>query len=460
MKITSKALRERMGEEHDAATALVNLAETEERDLTAEEKTAFDGHMAEFARIEKEDLPRAEWLEKEQERLAETRGKVPLQRSNGDGLDSATQDLPLAKRISLPANVYRTGKLKAFHGPDAEVEAYISGQWLLAALFKRPAAIKWCEDNGVPIVKAALTTGDNSLGGFLVPNELERSIIDLREQYGVFRANARVVPMAGDTLQIPRRTGGVTAYFVTDNQEITASDKAWDMVELTARKLAALIKYSSELSEDAIISIADDLAREIAYAFAVKEDACGFIGTGTSTYGGIQGLITVCAAATATVVTAATANTAFSTLDLTDFESMIGKLPEYPGIDPKWYISKAGYAASMMRLIDAAGGNTIATLEGGASGRQFLGYPVVISQTMNSTLTAQTSTDGICYFGDLRMACTMGDRRGIGLLVSEHRYMEYDQLAIKGTERFAINIHDVGDTSNPGAMIMMATPAS
>jgi hypothetical protein len=41
--------------------------------------------------------------------------------------------------------------------------------------------------------------------------------------------------------------------------------------------------------EDAIISIADDLAEEIVYAFSLKEDQCGFIGDGTSTYGGIVG---------------------------------------------------------------------------------------------------------------------------------------------------------------------------
>jgi HK97 family phage major capsid protein len=54
----------------------------------------------------------------------------------------------------------------------------------------------------------------------------------------------------------------------------------------------------------------------------------------------------------------------------------------------------------------------------------------------------------------------MGTRRGLTLAISDQRYFEYDQLAIKGTERVDINVHDVGDTSDAGAMIMLATPGS
>jgi hypothetical protein len=53
---------------------------------------------------------------------------------------------------------------------------------------------------------------------------------------------------------------------------------------------------STELAEDAVISIADDLAQEMGYAFAVAEDAAGWTGDGTSTYGGISGVKTKLAA--------------------------------------------------------------------------------------------------------------------------------------------------------------------
>ena len=57
-----------------------------------------------------------------------------------------------------------------------------------------------------------------------------------------------------------------------------------------------MTRMSTELAEDAAINVADDLAREMAYAFATAEDAAGWNGDGTSTYGGIMGMRTKFAA--------------------------------------------------------------------------------------------------------------------------------------------------------------------
>src|SRR3989442_141596 len=123
---------------------------------------------------------------------------------------------------------------------------------------------------------------------------MEQSIIDLREKYGMARKMARRRQMASDTKSIPKRTGGVTAYFVEeDNSGITASDKTWGNVNLSAKTLAALSIISQALEEDSMIDVVDDLANEQAYAFASAEDGCWLVGDGTSTYGGMTGLITL-----------------------------------------------------------------------------------------------------------------------------------------------------------------------
>jgi HK97 family phage major capsid protein len=158
--------------------------------------------------------------------------------------------------------------------------------------------------------------------------------------------------------------------------------------------------------------------------------------------------------------TAISGNTAFSTLDRDDFEAMVGQLPQYAEANAKWYISKAGWAASMLRLIDAAGGNTWRDLASGKRELSFLGYPVVIVQVMNTTLTAQTSTDGLAYFGDMRQSVTFGNRRGMSVFPSEHRYMELNQIGVRGLERFDINYHERGTASAAGSLIMLSTPSS
>jgi len=439
-----KQLQNRQGailEEQKAISA--KLAEEERTDLNEEEQQLDAALDAEFMTVSK---------------ALEFENKL-LEREKGMQAAMEMRLSPEVESVKKEALAYPRGiQHRTPAGFDNAEHAYRCGQWLQAAVFKNESAAQWWNEHAAP-ESFAMVGANDAAGGALVPDELARTIINLQENYGVFRANARIWPMASDSLIVPRRTGGLTTYWVGEETAITASDASFDQVALVARKLGTLTRISTELAEDAIIDIAAFIVEEIARAFASKEDDCGFLGTGASTYGGIEGLITALAAATASIVTALTGNTAFATLDLVDFEAMIGKLPEYPGIEPKWYISKAGWAASMMRLQDAAGGNTTADIAGGV-GLGFLGFPVVLSQKMNSTLAAQTSTNGLCYFGDLSMAATMGVRRGITIKTTEERYIEYDQIGLVATERFDINVHDVGDTSNAGAMIMLATPSS
>jgi HK97 family phage major capsid protein len=410
-------------------------------------KTAIDQHKADAELRKRQDARR---------KMLATEGPGRTAPPAQPGAADTLTDKP---KIVVPRHY---GSLRSFTGPDAQLNAYKSGMFCLS-IFGHPEALatkrarEFCGANGIELL--AQIEDSNTAGGFLVFPEFSSAIIDLRETFGVFRREAKVEPMASDTKTVPRRVSGLTAYYVDENVDITESEKGWDQVRLTARKIGILTKYSSELNEDSIISMADDLAAEMAFAFASKEDDEGFLGDGTSTYGGISGLITECTAATATVVTALAGNIAFSKLDLVDFESMIGKLPQYAENNAKWYISKTGWAASMLRLIDAAGGNTGAMIAGAAP-KEFLGYPVIISQKMNTTLTDQTSTNGIAYLGNLRQAAMLGDRRGITIATSDQRYFESDQLAIRGTSRHDINVHDVGSTSVAGSMIMLAMPGA
>ncbi len=431
------------------AETIVTKAGAEARAVTEEENKSYNSAMAaaDAAHVEEQRLVK---LIADKASLA-----VPEGRKTSPAAPAVL--VPTEKAIVAP-RILRSARVKNFkaeNGVSAEERAYTAGQWIAATIGNNEQARRWCEDRGIET--RALATTTNSLGGYLVPEEMETTIIDLREIYGVARQSVFVRAMGSDSTVIPRRAGGVTAYFVSENGEITASDKNWDAVSLTARKLAAMCRMSSEITEDSIVNLADDLAGEISYAFAKKEDECLFLGDGTSTYGGIVGLKSAVAAGSK--VTAATGNTSFATLDLEDFMQMVGKLPEYAVAGARWYISRQGWANSMLRLAEAAGGNTVAQVAQGAP-LQFLGFPVTISQVMNSTLTAQVSTDGLAYLGDLQMAASMGTRRGVSIAVDASRYFEFDQLAIKGTERFDLNVHEKGTASEAGPVIMLSTPGS
>ncbi len=448
--LNPKAIKEQIGDLLNEIEAINAMATDEDRELTEDENARCDEVFAQIGEDEEKpsglyaDLARAEKFESY---LAKSKkvDKAPV-------FQDKSIDRPRASSIVIPqVNNYRYNKLKAFKGPDAEKEAYIAGRFFAGALLGHADSNQWCRENGI---YAAQNETANQLGGVLVPQELERAIIDLREERGTFRKAAKVVPMSSDSMVIPRRASGVTAYYAGEGAAITASDKEWDSVELVARKVAALVKYSTELAEDAIISIGDDLAAEIAYAFADKEDEAGWNGTGAASYGGTVGVMNAMNAGS--IVTSAEQQ--FSAFILSEFESMVGKLPQYAENGAKWYISKPGFWASMGNLADAVGGNTTSHIAGGPE-LSFLGYPVELVPVLNSTLTDQTSIN-VVAFGNVAMAATLGNRRGVSVKVSEEAYFANDQLAIKGTTRTAINVHEKGTSTAAGPVVVLQTAAS
>lgn len=356
-----------------------------------------------------------------------------------------------APATAIPATSAYRGQLKSFKGADAELRAYRSGQFLRAVLLGDHRAEQYCREHG--LFERAHSGVSNATGGVLVPDEFENTIIDLRIQYGVFRANAQVVPMGSDSQTRPRRTSGLTAYFVGDEDSITESNKGWDSVTLLAKELGVLTKYSNNLGDDAVISLADDLAGEIGYAFAQKEDECGFNGDGTSTYGNIVGLKTLVGAATAGVATAA--GSTFASVTLANMNSLMGLLPQYArrAGGNKIYCSYAVYANVLTRIAQAVGGVTYGEIAGALS-NQFFGIPVEIVEVMPASASSGAI---IVYYGNLAQGALFGDRRGVTVEMTNAHDTDFAKrlISIRGTQRFDINVHNPGDTTNAGSIVAL-----
>ncbi len=292
---------------------------------------------------------------------------------------------------------------------------------------------------------------------------VSNEIIDLRETYGVFRKHARVIPIASDLFRMNRRASGLTGYWPGESGSITASSKSWDQITLTPKKRAILVLWSTELNEDSIVNLSDDLAQEAAYEFATIEDQCGFIGNGTSTYAGMRGVawkFETENTSLAGFVQAVTNHNLTNELDAGDYTSCMAKLPEYArqAPDVAWYCSSATYAAGPAKLMYGQGGVTIRETAMGTP-YTFMGYPVVITQTMNADNTSGGASKVKLLFGSLRLAATMAVRRDLDIAVSTDYAFNTDQIALRATERFDINVHDVGDNTNPGPIVALVSAA-
>lgn len=365
-------------------------------------------------------------------------------------------------RSTVPASAKKYSSLYNFSGPNGDRQAYRFGMWCLACATGMETAVKYCDNNNLAIkaFKASHLESKNEAGGFLVPEEFGNDWVDLRERYGVFRRNTRVVPMSSDTRTDPRRTGGLEAYWESEGNAPAESLKSWDRIGLTAKKKMVLAKYSSELSEDAVISIGDDLAGEITYAFELKNDQAAFNGDGTSPYGKIIGVrqrLLDTYTTTGGVGLVLASGNLYNEITLADFNNVVAALPEYAEFNAKWYCSKAFWAGVMQKLIVAAGGVTAMEVMQGVKQRMFLGYPVEVSQVMPKTAA---NSQIPCVFGDARLASRLGDRRQATIAFSADAAFSTDEILIRGTERNDINWHDVGDATNAGPVVGLIMAAS
>jgi HK97 family phage major capsid protein len=343
-----------------------------------------------------------------------------------------------------------TGKAKYLATND---EAYRFGRFIMAARGHRKS-IDWCSANG--LVTKGHTESVNSAGGFLVPDEFESSLISLRERYGVFRRNAKIVPMTSDTKRMPRRKTTLTAYAIGEAAPGTESQQVFDQVNLVAQKFMVLTTASNELSEDAIVNLGDDIANEIAYAFALKEDECGFNGDGTSTYGGIVGVIPeIEGIASAAGISDAALSTGYSDLTIANLMAFVAKLPAYADSpNCKFYCSKAFYHGAIEQRVYQSGGVTAREIKDGNATPTLFGYPVEFVQVMRKTYTADTIQ---CLFGDLAMAAYFGDRRQTSIAFSDSALnaFEQDEIAVRGTERFDIKCANLGDATDAGPIVAL-----
>lgn len=447
--MTVRELRERAAAEAKCARDIKDKADSESRGLTEEEANEHDTHVKEARRIIKEAERQAELesVEAVLNQPRETKSKPEI----SDGR-------PIEIHSNGP-NLYRFGELRAFKGPDAQARAYRSGRFLAAVLFDDANSRAWCRDHGIEIRKdldldsRAMAEKINTKGGFLVPDEFEQSIVDLREQYGNARRNCRVKPMASSYSSEPKKYSGLTAYPMGEGAEFTASDQDWGSIGLTARKWGVLTKISTELSEDTLISLADDLAMDIALAFATAEDNACIDGDGTSTYHGIIGIRTkmIDGNHTGSYVDGTSTSDNWSEITDTHLLSVMAALPKYARARAKWHCSPLAKVAVFDRLIRAAGGATMMEVVNGVRTPGYMGSPIEEWPAMPTDDTSAALNNKIMFlYGDLALSSKLGTRRGITIKTLVERYADTDEIGIVATERFDLVHHSISDKAGTG----------
>jgi len=314
----------------------------------------------------------------------------------------------------IPARV-KNQRVKHFASAE---DAYISGMYL-AALGGNARAKEFL---------AAQSIGTDSLGGFTVPDPLSDALINLIEDRGTARQKSQRIVMSADTWSVPKVAGQATIYYPNEAASISDSSVSFSQVQLAAKKLAALVKMSTEVTEDSILDMLSVVVDSIAYSIALEEDKNLFNGvSGGVNTSGIAGDASVDDTNVASV-------SALALTDLTACSAGIGN--PIIGAVNEWYMSPVVFHGAVRDLLNAAGNNSMRELEEGQR-PTLLGYPVNLVSCLPS---APASGELVAVFGDLRLGAYFGDRRALNFKTLNELYMEQDQIGVVATERIDIKV--------------------
>lgn len=131
-------------------------------------------------------------------------------------------------------------------------------------------------------VRDALSVGVDQNGGFTVPDEFERQLVQALEENNIFRSLAKTIHTNSGTRTIPIATDSGSASWIEEGAAIQESDMSFAQETLSAYKLGCMIKVSNELLNDSAFDIAAHIAQRFGVRFGNAEEDAFINGTGPS----------------------------------------------------------------------------------------------------------------------------------------------------------------------------------
>jgi len=239
----------------EEARKLLDGAEAEKRELTAEEKQEYEKRIAEIRTL-------AEKIEREEE----------LQR----------HELLTAKKVEQVEREAHYGEFRSL------------GEFIATIRFNRNDPRLVMRSSEDPVAKV----GDGEQGGYLVPDRFLDEILQVKPEEAVVRPRAQIIP-AGDppdaTMYVPvldqagtNMYGGVEVQWIEEGAAKPPSKPIFDRISLTPHEVAGTISVTDKLLRNT--AAWDPLARRLLRnAVIAAEDAAFLTGGGTTEPTGIIG---------------------------------------------------------------------------------------------------------------------------------------------------------------------------
>jgi HK97 family phage major capsid protein len=366
---------------------VLNLADSEKRNLTADETTKYEAYEADILNLDKE-IRREQDLEKLEGQINFVPDSQFKPNPNGDG----------------PVNKLATKEYS---------NAFFNG-------YMRKGI------NGMsPDYTNALEVGTNSEGGYLVPQEWAQSLITALPELVVMRRYAEVIVTASDR-NIPIETSRGAFTWIDEEGAYGTNDPVFGNIVLSAHKVGGIVKVSEELLQDNVYNLEGRLRQMAMEEFADKEEDAFINGDDSGKPEGVFQTTTV-GGVSVTGTTGAVSATAAITFD--------NIIDTYYGLARKYrtnaaWLASDGHAKLIRKLKDSDGQYLWQPSLVAGEPDRLLNRPFEVSDSAPAPATA---TRGLC-FGDWRYY-TIVDRLNMVAQRLNELYAANGQIGFKFHKR-------------------------
>jgi HK97 family phage major capsid protein len=385
-----------------AMRALSDLAETEKRDLTADEDKKFGDLKKEIGDLDKK-IGRAQTLaDAERSAPAIVHGKL------GDGaFEERARDFSVVKaiRAALPRDIGGGDVDAGFEREISQEVARRSGRTFQGIAVPDQVFLQ---------EKRTLLVGSSAAD--LVPNTHRADLfIDrLRTAIVMQRLGATVLDGLIGTVDIPRQTGSSTAQWVAEDGSLTETDATFDDVTLAPKTVGAMTSYSRRTLLNASPSVEQIVRNDLALiiAGAIDEKAIAGDGTGNTP----TGILSTSGIGDVAIGTNGGPPTWQAVLDL------IAAL-EIDNAEGRAFLTNPKVVKKARGTVKVASTDSVMIQE---SPNELAGYPLASTNAVPSNLDKGTSTD-VCSalifgnFSDL----LIGYWSGVDILVNPYETTAY-----------------------------------
>lgn len=388
------------------ARALVDTADKEGRNLTAEEEKRYADLVSEADSLQTKIDREKDLQQREAQMLQpDRRGVRPTPMADPNiGMSGADiRQYSLVRAINAAATGdWRNARLELEASEAVAKRMGISPQGLFVPY-------DWMAGGE----QRDLVKGTSTAGGHTVAtNLLSQNFIDLlRNRMVLQQAGITVLSGLVGDVAIPRQTGGATAYWVAESGAPTESQQAFDQVTMNPKTLGAFTDMSRKLLKQSSLDVEAFVRMDLAMIQALEIDRAGLHGSGSSNQP--TGI-----AATSGIgsVAGGTNGLAPTRTHLVNLETEVAQ--DNADVGNLAYVTNTKVRGKL-KLTEVASNTGIWTWQDGPT--PLNGYRALVSNQVSSTLTKGTSS-GVCsaiFFGNWR-DLIMGMWGGLDLMVDPY----------------------------------------